>query len=1497
MAVSQKFIPLMGVNVDLAPARLGSDKAAFIKNLVYSITDTADGGKSRGADTGIFKTEQANDLYIKDFKLPEGDNYCIGALSSKETKQVFVWIYNSNKNHTIYVLNGENQTLNILSQGSHLNLQLQPENFIHVGGAALFVLYITDPDTGEKVRKSFLSWADNHNPDKFTCVEDAISTGGYDPTYISYFDGDYDRDIFFSVGVAPDQNCIGIEEVPITEESKQKNNKMSLNTWQFRTRWIDVWGRPSDWSIISDLYIPGINDCLSSSSNISRCVNLIFSTPPPNIDKVEIAYRNCNSQQWYKADTLDLYKGSPLGEWWKRTRNEHVDYNTDGSAIVYTFCADRECAPISPAETSRLFNPIPNKSVGVAAIGKVFAYNNNEYGFNPVPQSEKDKITITVDAPDTPTQVVGSRSITIYIPIYNIWKENFQQVFKDGTLGYSWGDNNDGHGGARAYSQYFSNPEQQGFCGYLVGGPSAISTQVYVAGGDELVDDVSHNGIALSQLKYNGSGYTMQKFTFTNIPAGVYVFRLASHLSNPDTDVNYRKTSTTVWGLFGLQSGKLIPTLADKRISQELVINVCESDYNTLSSGEMLVIADLAAFKDSILSSYRMYSRSVCGYVTESPDGPPVELMRFGLSNIYGHTDHNGFYYVTMFADSNYSGVIADPTFVYKCTPIIVRKILPTPGKFGMWFQNLTLDGIDGSRYSDYSSIDCNRVIIKGRLTVQGTDIGIPNAEVVLTRGAVTSTDSNGNFTIIAHDDISGNPRRDQLIVANGSCRYYTEGSPCIAPISITIYRCTVCSGERVIDVGTTYLLSYLLQRGLLSGGTYAVGFALKDAIDRSTFVQDLGYITIPTVQETQIFSPSQVRVNISNDISFDPKFKSLVFYISEETTIQDYITWIVDDVEFVDNSGAKNASNPTQIKIYYGSLIEFNKQNNYNTTTDWAFINTGTEDSPLDMPYTNDNVVFLVNGDGKFFEKSITARVKYARDGQYFLINYTEDLKDLKPNAFIRLYSPKACETSEVMYELCNPIKLVDGKPQTLELTLNAFDTYYINREIPVPVPQPDGEDVDTVNETRIFAYPFEHHSPSDFWGYRCKNIGRANVKNPYEAVLYKQDEIALTGSFSNSGYINFLSYFEEGYSALGVASRKVEFDKSGFQGIVSLIPQVGIVLIIGQYNNATVGFNDNLLRMSNSGTITVPSAQDTFGQPNVNPDNNYGCILFDKNSIAEYEGNVYWVDTANTVVTRHNFRLAEPVSKLSCDSYIRAKIKEVQGYNLTHDLKRYFVGCASPLNAEYILSDKKIGDKSYFNALREWNVTAQETIAFDMYSGLLKEWKSYTPEYYSTLKGEKNDQQLFSFKNGIPYFHYTSISDNMKWGTFYGIPAERVVEVVVNMDDIKKKKSLSASVYSHHLYFIDRILTEASQESWVPVEYWKQGNWMWSAPLLCDLNTPYDPNVPQSTGVNKLTDGDMLYGTWIKIRFVGRLEDNTKYTELTGFTVDVSAEEKSGL
>ena len=84
------------------------------------------------------------------------------------------------------------------------------------------------------------------------------------------------------------------------------------------------------------------------------------------------------------------------------------------------------------------------------------------------------------------------------------------------------------------------------------------------------------------------------------------------------------------------------------------------------------------------------------------------------------------------------------------------------------------IEDVNDGEFSEYSLTACNRVLIKGRAVLSGTDIGISNAIVTLTRGYTAITDNNGNFSVIAHDDML-NPttgRIDDLVFAS-ACIYH----------------------------------------------------------------------------------------------------------------------------------------------------------------------------------------------------------------------------------------------------------------------------------------------------------------------------------------------------------------------------------------------------------------------------------------------------------------------------------------------------------------------------------------------------------------------------------------------------------------------------------------------------------------------------------------------------------------------------------------------------
>jgi hypothetical protein len=1489
MAIGVRLIP-QRIDIDKYPALNTPDTARYIKNLVYDITDTSTATNDQGGASGVYKPLQSVVEYIEDFTLPDSlaDNFPIGKYQSKDTREVFVFVHNKNSNHQIYRLNGNDATYNIVYQGAELDFQLNPEHFIHEGGAYLEAIYLTDPETGEKVRRSFLMFTDGYGDQRQICIEDAIATNGYDPILFPYFAGDYDRKLLINMGVPTPHDCIEISELDNNEPAE--NNSLLFQTWQWRIRYIDVWGRPSEWGIVSDMYILGGSDCITTGSGLPRCLNLIFNYPPPHINQIEIAYRNCNSIQWYKADTLNLYKGSSIGEWWMRERNTELSFQVD--KIIYKFCADKKCDPIAPAESNRVINPQPRTSQSVAKIGDFIGLSNNKDGFLPFSDDLKSKIKISVDTTSS-IQTNNFVNIEVYVALYNPAININQPIFQQGitdpsNLRYGFGafNTDQQYRAFFAYQQYFPAEDQKGFIGYLAGtNISTISKQYFLSNTGVLseVEDFTQNSLRALYYKNSGSkpnGTFLQKFSFNNVPKGKYIFRIASHRFDAAPGLDFRKTSTYTSGLYALIGTNYTSPVnytINSRLNEakEIVVDACETSYDGLKDSKILVIFDLCFSGSDIEQGYMINTNE------EGQAQYGIELLQKeggDLDKKSNYTDHNGFFFSAFSARSSANRI--NRIYGYcGCVKKIIYKPFTTGNNDNAHTIIYRYLNDDLSECPSWNIEPCNQIKIKGKVKLCGTDIGVPNVSVILTRGKAAVTDANGEYTILASDDVINPNRNEKIYFATNGCAFEGCESTCIEPIDITIFKCVSCE-ERVVTVSDVFV-SFKTSKGLLSGATYPVGVVGWDWLGRATYVQPLGDLTIPSVQQTKVFTPSQIVGQIDADAIFPEDIEYITFWIGSPNGILEYITWIVDKVEFVDNSGAINEEAPTQIKIYYASLIEYNKQNNYNTTVNWSFINSETNE-----PVLSDKVIFLLNGDGSFFDKSITALVKYDQDGQYFLINYTNDLKDLKENAIIRIVRPKACETTDFYYELCSTIDIISRKASITNFILNAFDTYYVNRQIPVPI---EVGDDDIQIQLRVFGVPFEHNSPSDFWGEKCRNIGRINAENPQETEVYHDDQVALSGALSENGQLNFLNYFD--------SAKKTNFSDTYINGIVSVLPYPGILLIIGQSDNFIVGFNDNLVRVNADGTAQAGSIANAFGKPQTKILGNYGCRLFDKNTISRHENIVQWLDSTLSTVVQHNYVQAVQVTKADpklgipggVDSWIRPKIKAVQQYNVVNGNTRYFHGTINPVNMEYILTDFIIGSNNYINTERGMNVFVPETVSFNTVTKFWRNWYGFVPPMYAYLQGEISAQQLFSFINGVPYKHYST--NNQGHGTVYGKKVNRVFEPVAVIDGMNKKRFNSISQYCKQgQYFCDRATDENDQETRILLDNWNQAEYGWFAPFMCDLNTPFSENDPKQTGELKIAEGNVMYGNFIIVRMVGNPLEDDKYSELQGIIVYAS-------
>lgn len=1496
---TERYLPLKGFSLDTADTLMPPDVARYLKNVVYSVIDTSQTGSSKGSQSGSFKPLESVEVYDPTFSLPQtGYNHFEGGFYSEKSNEALFFNFNENGSHGLYKINGEMRKVETVYNNSYLNLQLAPEHFIHEGGATFELFKFTDPNTGLDRKRSYFMWVDGHNDFRFLCIEDSLATNGFDPVLFPYFQGNYDPTILINAGIPTPLDCITVMEV--TNDTPTLPNELKFHTWQFRVTFIDVYGRPSEHGIITDSYVPGVNDCLGASDFISRCLDIVFYIDNPLIDKVQIEFRNCNDVQWYLDTVLSLYKGSNLGDWWLRPRNQKINYNSETKTVTYRFCKDKECNPIPQTETNRLQNPIPKEPQSVAFIGDTVALANNKDGFNPFSQELMDQISIEIIPPQDQGDA-GIRMAEIFVPIWNVYIGTHQPVYKLDNGQWVWGGRKDFtddyvNGIVSDYQMFFGDLGRSGFIGYLAGAGvppiSTVSELYYVDNSNNMVKVEDFHIINQPSSPGEWKRKYFLKFTFSNISAATYVFRIADHRAKL-SDPNFYTTSTYVAGQYSWLN-KQVNFGTRVNVAKELVVDLCTTNYNSFDDNKVLVIWDMTEPRNTsnnpgVPVNLNAPSRSkiVAGYVYAKKEDDvyqePIELLNtniFGDDNRNGNiTDHNGFYFGSVRRDNGFDCEIFG---FCSCVWQSLLRFRIESNQDILHERTFDLQNSTESTCKSYPNNACNRIIITGRVNQCGTDLGVPGVGVVLSRGQIGITNANGEFTIVAHDDAYAGDRirRDSIYYIPIKCALRACDSICIEKYDIVINPCVGTCLPREMEASLREVL-FESKRGLLSGGHYGIGITGFDIMARATFIQtkDEMYFTTPTLMDTNIFAPSQVKIIIPPTATFPSDITKLTFSITKELSLSDYIEWIIDRVEFIDNSGKENTVAPTQIKIYYASLNEYNVQNNFNTTTHWQFI---VQAAPQ-VNYTSDFVEFYVNGDGQFFPKLIRALIKYDQTGQYFLIDYDPALKDLKQYALMRLGRPNDCVERDVFFELCGSVNVLNGKAQQNEITLNAFDTYYTYRQIPIPVETAPDE---TENVIRTLGFPFEHNSPSDFWGEKCGNYGRINVRNQYEAEIVKQNQVALTGILSDNGQLNFLNYFDD--------AKKTNFIID-VDGIVSMLPEQGVVLMVCQDNCFIAGYDDNLLRVV-GGNVQQSSADDRFGRPERKIGGNYGCSLFDKNTIRKKEGLVHFLDSGEAALIQHNYITAVPVSENVIESWLRPKVKYINEWNRKNVNKKYWLGGIDPAAMSYILSDHTIRSTDYVNHERGTNIQMQETMSFDIYSKSFRAAWGFTPQGYIMLDTDLLERQLFSFAEGQMYYHYSTSSDK-GYGKVYGQVVERVMRFIVVVDQFKKKGPLSLSNYcAQSKYFADQVLTDSGQLSRILLGHFKQGNFFSAAAFLCDLNTPTDPNAPTQTGVNKITDGNNLVASIIDIRLVGDPSKNEVYSEFNGSVVAVFAQEQSG-
>lgn len=1515
MSELQSIYPVKGINLSTDESLLSEEEARFIRGwnqfLSNNPTSDSDGGLSEMANEKKLTKNPSNSLF-GNIILPSGINYSIGGGYVKETSQYYSCIWNSNGYHSIWRLDAKNNTSTLVIQDPCLNFQLNPDNFISETRFTYVTYEQYHKNSQIPVIKTWIFMVDDYSRAKQIPVEDCIKTHGLVHSFFGIGDCCTVCDMITLGAPGKPTGCIGITPVPRpdTDEEKQKQNYISFKVWQFRLKYVDVWGRESIHGVISNQYYNSQNtSCTSDETKMPRCIDLTIDAGCKYIASIHLEYRICGvgntemESDWVRCDIIDKYSdcdlnGNYITDFWLRDFKQKyyqpisdinpISYNSGTKKFTVRFCGNKETAIVPKKETDLSSLYIPNKSKSVFKIGNKIGLSNDERGSSPLSCTQKESIKFSIDETNSACNPSKTYKVTVWGYIYSPLDDKLTNIrFFDAdnngskeTIGYGRAGKTSGEyatakDNPKYYNQYFGNGSKH-FIMYAVGHDDYYveGKQCYIQSSNNIIE------IGPMQTKTESASY-LQKWEL-NLPNGSYVLRLAApyvglDMNTIDNERAYRRSSANMYGIT-THANPGLPVSEQ----YEIHVDVCNGDVNMWTTPILIwdLTRDVGGIINNLANVVEGYIKNtITGYGTYGVEYCNVGISSGSTASLYCHkTDANGHYFGT-----TVGGVGAGIQLQLQITDNYCSSIN---------YDSDASNNTDNYKLSnDIALVDKTEFKIEGILLDQATNNPVQGMVVVYQNGRSAITDSSGKFKIYAN----GLVRNDSLIFSNliGGCiRVRTDDpcSSCFDSIPITVPLCS--DPIKKVDIGNLYFQTpSILYTGSIFQGRYGIGLVLEDCLGMETFVQapDENYIEI---NDSNKISKFQFDITALNNIPSN--FSKFSFYVTDNLTYSDWLEWVVDYALLEDNNGniaqsGVQLASKKRVRLYIYSQTNYTAYSQANTN--WQFIK-------------GDLVQIYATGSGT--DINITKLASYKNGDQYITIEYDEstmsDIVNYLNGAKIRFLRPRIENTTEKYYQLCNYISITNGVPDIQTGVLNFQNSYRISRSIPyyesvvtvqdaiVNQYDPSGTVTGTKIETIPVSTPtpngskrtyiLNHHSPSDFFGNKCFGRGRVNVKNRHESVHRLPTEICVSYGISNEGLTNYLHWF--------TSENATTFDDQVYHGITGVIAEQNLILVICTNDYFTLAYNQSEFRTDDkTGQIFAIPAANKFGQPRSKAGNNYGCSYKDHNTIAIENGVVFYLDSKNNEVIRHNFDSAQPFTPLGISGWIQAKISHVNNYNknISPSANKYFHAIVDPKRKQYVLTVFKLSDShisNWVNNKPEIDIDLNETLCIGGdQEPILYDMPHYTPEAYGVFKSEELGTQLISFKNGVPYIHYQM--NNTSFLNYYGIQCKPIIEMVFNKNPALNKNFLSIieKIKQHKLYS-DRIITESGQFSYLMPWAFISGNNDYAAAFRCQTNGVIDSNKPNNVGPNAIIDGQTLFGKWIKVRLVSTDSDDNKYAEL---------------
>lgn len=302
------------LNLDSAPDFQKELETFFIKNMTDKLVQDTAGNFS--LKDGLLVPLLSNKVVCVEDILPQsGVNRCIGSYESKLTNECYYFNHNSNNNHGIYKIDSDGCTQVYL--GSCLNFQWEEKYAIAEHRVYLALVSDSNDEDNRNIYKKFLIFTDGYNPIRFIDVETSIATDSFNSVTFPYWKTFYphcDPCEFIELATRPPYDCPKVELIDSSLSDDNLTNKLLSETFQFRYRYLLTDGRVTTFSPISELiYVP--TSACENGVGLQRCIKLTLNAGSPLVEKIQIAFRNCNGDannpdtptDWFLYDTIDKY--------------------------------------------------------------------------------------------------------------------------------------------------------------------------------------------------------------------------------------------------------------------------------------------------------------------------------------------------------------------------------------------------------------------------------------------------------------------------------------------------------------------------------------------------------------------------------------------------------------------------------------------------------------------------------------------------------------------------------------------------------------------------------------------------------------------------------------------------------------------------------------------------------------------------------------------------------------------------------------------------------------------------------------------------------------------------------------------------------------------------------------------------------------------------------------------------------------------------------------